>query len=81
MKSQIKKKSNIIVLIVFTVLGIVITTILYKMVQAHVTRDSIFLVSFIFGTSYFLAVFGWIQDMRTDSRIEKQRYTPGEEHY
>lgn len=82
MKTQILKKHNLIVLAVFIALGIAIAIIMYKMVNTSdgsaVTRDSIFLVSFIFGATYFLAAFGWVQDMRWDAKREKELLREGD---
>lgn len=78
MKTQLLKRYNLALLFVFVMIAGMITIVNVKAIEANITTDSIILANLILGVVYFLAVFGWVQDMRWDAQIEKELREKGD---
>ena len=72
MKTQLLKRYNLALLFVFIGIAGMIAIVNVKAIGAQVTTDSIILANLILGVVYFLAVFGWVQDMRWDAKREEE---------
>lgn len=78
MKTQLLKRYNLALLFVFVMIAGMITIVNVKAIEANITTDSIILANLILGVAYFLAVFGWVQDMRWDAQREKELREKGD---
>lgn len=78
MKTQLLKRYNLALLFVFVMIAGMITIVNVKAIEVNITTDSIILANLILGVVYFLAVFGWVQDMWWDAKIEKELREKGD---
>lgn len=78
MKTQLLKRYNLALLFVFIGIAGMIALVNVKAIGAQVTTDSIILANLILGVVYFLAVLGWIQDMKWDAKREEELREKGD---
>ena len=78
MKTQLLKRYNLALLFVFVMIAGMITIVNVKAIEANITTDSIILANLILGVVYFLAVFGWVQDMWWDAKREEELREKGD---
>ena len=78
MKTQILKTRNLIVAgALILILGFIIAVNILA-VKDNVTTDALVLFNLVFGVLFFLATFGWVQDMRWDAKREKELLREGD---